>query len=96
MPFVPPAHATTAASIGMLMFSATPSYMCTQDVRTHVTKQHFFHVCLRLQVGVDISMHDIVGKLVHVFWPAEDDWFLATVASYDENTMQHLVCLGCM
>lgn len=44
-----------------------------------------------LQVGTDISAHDVVGRLIHVYWPAEDAYFLATVANYDPATRQHFV-----
>lgn len=44
-----------------------------------------------MQVGTDISAHEVVGRLIHVHWPAEDAYFLATVASYDPVTAQHLV-----
>ena len=32
-----------------------------------------------------------VGRLIRVFWPDEDAWFLGTVAAYDSTTGKHEV-----
>ena len=44
---------------------------------------------LEVHVAALISPEDLVGRLIRVYWPDDDAWYLGTPISYDPTTGQH-------
>lgn len=49
---------------------------------------------LEADLAARLGPFEMVGRTVRIYWPADDAWYLATIAGYNEGTGKHLVRLA--
>lgn len=49
---------------------------------------------LEANLAARLGPFEMVGRTVRIHWPADDAWYLGTIASYNESTGKHLVRLA--